>query len=300
MTQRFYSHGKLLLTGEYVVLDGALSLAVPTKRGQILEVTPLETSQITWQSFLENDTLWIDETFKLPLEKTLDSEDTVLIRLHHILREVQRLNPNIFKKGVSFKSRLEFDKSWGLGSSSTLITNIAQWAVISPYELLENTFGGSGYDIACAAAQGPISYQIINSLPQNKKVVFNPNFTEELFFVYLNRKQNSRESIQHYRKATTNNVETAIQKISKLTEAIISCDSITVFEDLMEQHESIIASIIKTPTIKEQLFKDYPRCIKSLGGWGGDFILATGGAQERTYFQNKGFNTIIPYREMVL
>ena len=34
-TQTFYSNGKLLITGEYVVLDGAKALALPTKFGQI-------------------------------------------------------------------------------------------------------------------------------------------------------------------------------------------------------------------------------------------------------------------------
>lgn len=37
----FYSNGKLLLSGEYAVLDGALSLAVPTKYGQLLSVKKL-------------------------------------------------------------------------------------------------------------------------------------------------------------------------------------------------------------------------------------------------------------------
>ena len=30
----FYSNGKLLLTSEYVVLDGAIALAIPTRLGQ--------------------------------------------------------------------------------------------------------------------------------------------------------------------------------------------------------------------------------------------------------------------------
>ena len=34
MTGNFFSPGKLLLTSEYVVLDGALALALPTKLGQ--------------------------------------------------------------------------------------------------------------------------------------------------------------------------------------------------------------------------------------------------------------------------
>ena len=35
---RMYSNGKLLISGEYVILDGALSLAVPTLFGQYLEI----------------------------------------------------------------------------------------------------------------------------------------------------------------------------------------------------------------------------------------------------------------------
>ncbi|MDB4497362.1 GHMP kinase, partial [Flavobacteriaceae bacterium] len=31
MLNTFYSNGKLLLTGEYLVLEGATALAVPTK-----------------------------------------------------------------------------------------------------------------------------------------------------------------------------------------------------------------------------------------------------------------------------
>ena len=35
---KFYSNGKLLMTGEYFVLNGALSLALPTVYGQYLEI----------------------------------------------------------------------------------------------------------------------------------------------------------------------------------------------------------------------------------------------------------------------
>jgi mevalonate kinase len=36
--QTFYSHGKLLISSEYAVLDGAQALALPTKFGQTLKV----------------------------------------------------------------------------------------------------------------------------------------------------------------------------------------------------------------------------------------------------------------------
>jgi hypothetical protein len=38
MQKTFYSNGKLLITGEYLILDGAKGLALPTKMGQNLSV----------------------------------------------------------------------------------------------------------------------------------------------------------------------------------------------------------------------------------------------------------------------
>ena len=48
--KEFYAHGKLLLTGEYAVLDGALSLALPTQYGQRMEVCALEQKRIYFRS----------------------------------------------------------------------------------------------------------------------------------------------------------------------------------------------------------------------------------------------------------
>lgn len=300
MIQDFYSHGKLLLTGEYVVLDGALSLAIPTKKGQSLKIQPLREKKIKWQSFLNDTSPWLDSTFALPLSLNTISHDPLQSRIRQILMQVQKLNPLVLNEGTFFINQLEFDRSWGLGSSSTLINNIARWAAVDPYVLLENTFRGSGYDIACAQANGPITYQLVQKKPVDLAVPFNPIFKEELFFVHLNRKQNSRESIQHYRNSGSHNLETAIVEISEITKSLISCRTMTDFEKLISTHEGIISDLIKTPTIKTQLFSDFPRAIKSLGGWGGDFILATGATPEKNYFRERGFATIIPYTEMAL
>jgi hypothetical protein len=40
--------------------------------------------------------------------------------------------------------------------------------------------------------------------------------------------------------------------------------------------------------------------IKSLGAWGGDFVLATGDDKTISYFKSKGYNTVIPYSKMAL
>lgn len=300
MTQKYYSHGKLLLTGEYVVLDGALSLALPTKKGQLLEVTKTAGSRLHWQSFLQDKKLWIDTSFDLPLKKNFSNDNDILHRLEEVFFEVYKKSPSSFKEGVTFKSFLEFDRSWGLGSSSTLIANIAQWAAIDPYELLENTFGGSGYDIACASAKGPITFSLEEKRQKVQEVHFNPPFKEEVFFVHLNKKQNSRESIKHYRATHKIDLKPAIHTISQITAAFIKTQQTSDFEKLIYTHENLISSIIKTPTIKEQFFSDYPRAIKSLGGWGGDFILVMGTHKDMVYFKDKGYHTIIPYEKMIL
>ena len=65
----FYSNGKLLITGEYVVLDGAKALAIPTKFGQYLTVNTLKNKQqakLFWQSIDEKGNIWFQGEFKLP------------------------------------------------------------------------------------------------------------------------------------------------------------------------------------------------------------------------------------------
>jgi len=66
------------------------------------------------------------------------------------------------------------------------------------------------------------------------------------------------------------------------------------------EHEEIISKIIDLTPVKQKLFKDYQGAIKSLGAWGGDFILAAGDANTPSYFESKGYETIISYSDMVL
>jgi mevalonate kinase len=56
----FYSNGKLLLTGEYLVLEGATALAVPTKFGQDLSVEKIKEPQLIWGSFTNTGDCWFE------------------------------------------------------------------------------------------------------------------------------------------------------------------------------------------------------------------------------------------------
>jgi mevalonate kinase len=302
MKQDFYSNGKLLLTGEYAVLDGAKALALPTTFGQTLSVEPTKTSTLSWKSLDWEGNIWFEMVIDLRLMTLDTSTNTEIARTAlKIFIEAQRLNADFLKNGQGYNitTRLTFPKDWGLGSSSTLINNISQWAKIDPYNLLRNTFGGSGYDIACAMHNTPITYQLDNEIPVVEAAVFNPIFKNELFFVYLNKKQNSRDGIMRYREQTFNKKE-LVSVIGRVTNEIMACSDLSTFESLLNHHESVISSTLQIPTIKEQLFSDYPRAIKSLGAWGGDFILAIGDESSMGYFRQRGYETIIPYTEMIL
>ncbi|RZS98972.1 GYDIA family GHMP kinase [Aquimarina brevivitae] len=309
MKESFYSHGKLLLTAEYLVLDGAKALALPTQKGQWLTVEEHQEEGILWTSFDENNNVWYKDEFYLndgtvtvkPNDQRTEEYQKLSETLTTILNCAKELNPKFLakNKGVWIKTKLEFNRNWGLGSSSTLINNIAQWAVIDGFKLLDACFGGSGYDIACAQHDSPLIYKR-GGKPNVQEVTFNPPFKEQLFFVHLNQKQDSKESIKHYQSLPLKEFDTAETSVNQITEGILQCDKLEDFRALIDQHEAIISKIIKTPTVKSKLFSDYPGSIKSLGGWGGDFVLATGTAQDMEYFKAKGYHTILAYEDMVL
>ena len=305
MTREFYSHGKLLITGEYVVLDGALALAVPTKFGQSMSAKSLDEPKIKWTSRDHEDKVWFKEEFSVINNKIERSKSglssPVAGRLQQILSEANKLNPGILKdqKGLDISTKLEFPSTWGLGSSSTLLNNIASLFETDPFELLKNTFGGSGYDIAAAQNSGPITYQLNGEEKSILSVRFQPEFSNELFFVHLNQKQDSRKSIQHYQSVSKEDLAVVVDKISSLTQSFIACSSLEEFELLIEIHETLISQLLQIPKIKTSHFPDYPGAIKSLGGWGGDFILATGGTESQEYFMNNGYSTILSFDKMV-
>jgi mevalonate kinase len=170
--------------------------------------------------------------------------------------------------------------------------------------LLENTFGGSGYDIACAFANAPILYQRPASvLDENRfeKVNFNPAFADQLFFVYLGKKQDSRAGIQRY-KAIAQERQHLVAAINILTERVLQADTLPLFESILLEHEYLIAQTLDLPRAQEILFPNFPGVIKSLGAWGGDFVLATSpwnAMDTKQWFAQQGFNTCLEYREMI-
>ena len=300
----YQAHGKFLLTGEYLVLNGALALAIPLKLGQSMMVETCFDEFLQWDAHKPDDP-WFSVILNPENLEIIDSNDQPKAeKLAQILKAIKHLNPKAFYgNDLKFTTRLDFDPNWGLGSSSTLIANLARWANVNPYELLRLTFGGSGYDIACATTEQPIYYQLIDGEPQVETIEFNPHFAEHLFFVYQGQKQSSSKEIKAFlEKANPTDLQKDIETISEISRAVPKCDSLDEFGLLMQCHERIIARCIRQEPVQKR-FPDFEGVLKSLGAWGGDFILAATEWTEnqvREYFKEKGLEVIFGYKEMVL
>jgi mevalonate kinase len=304
LKQTFYSNGKLLITGEYVVLDGAKALALPTKFGQNLVVESGTAKELNWKSYDSDGSLWFEDT--IPFENILfpkkyTGENAVLKTLLEILHEAYQLNPIFLEgnKGYTIKTQLSFPKKWGLGTSSTLINNIGQWLGINAFTLLNNSFGGSGYDIACAQNNSPIIYQLLDEAPLIHQIDYLPEFRNQLYFVYLNRKQSSKSAISNYINKQ-NNLSKTITIINKITETIVSTNDLKTFMYQIEKHESLLSEVLEMNTVKEAFFDDFKGVVKSLGAWGGDFALVISKTNPKEYFAERGYTTLLTYDEMIL
>ena len=88
-----------------------------------------------------------------------------------------------------------------------------------------------------------------------------------------------------------------------ITDKLIECKEADEFCYYLEVHENIIANALMLQKIKTTHFSDFPGTVKSLGAWGGDFVLVVSDESPNMiarYFHEKGFSTIVPYDTMIL
>lgn len=305
MKSNFYSHGKLLLSGEYFILDGAEGLAIPCRYGQDLQIEETNSQWFIWKSYTRKNKMWfwMQCSMEWLFDPTLIPETNhqeIAQNLLQLLRTAKQNNPAFLEnaKGVLAQTHLEFPRAWGLGSSSTLLNNLAQWAQINPYLFLKDRFKGSGYDIACAQHDRPIIFQKIAGDPFVNEVSFNPPFADQLYFVFTDKKQHSHLEIAHYQQQTIAKKE-AIKKLDALTQLLLSTNDFKLFCEVIDQHEELVATLLQKTKIKELLFPDFNGSVKSLGAWGGDFVLVCGDKKTPSYLAEKGFKTVIPFRDMI-
>lgn len=295
-----FSHGKLLLTSEYVVLDGALALALPTKWGQEFFVSehPDGKSLINWTA-LHQGKFWLNAIIDYQNGKVVSTnipESAAFIL--KVLMKVKELSVFQLKDDSSYsiKTDLQFPANFGLGSSSTLMNNLAQWAEIDAFELNETCLGGSGYDIAVAQERSGILYQ---NQPERivKKIDFNPSFKNDLIFIHLNQKQNSREGINLYRSKEKS--PQLIEEFSTLTKRVLQVQTLEEFSELMMLHEKKLSEFLGIKTVKEKYFETCPSFVKSLGAWGGDFVMSSKFSRYENYFSGKGFSSVFRFEDLI-
>ncbi|PXX97835.1 GHMP kinase [Marinifilum breve] len=301
--KKYYSNAKFLITGEYLVLHGALSLAIPLRFGQLMEIYESDTDVLEWTA-LDRAQPWLQ--FSISENEILKAENKGFSEkdfVCFILNQAKRLNPEFLQNhSLKIKTEINFDRNWGLGSSSSLINNIAQWADVNPYELHALVSNGSGYDIACANYCLPILFRRNESHPMIYPIRFEPNFSDQLFFVYLGNKQNSEESVKKYLNGNPVN-KTQVESISLLSKRLLQSENSMEFDALISEHERFIGEVICTDPVKTEKFPDFEGSMKSLGAWGGDFILVRSDMGKREvyrYFYEKGLTTIFAWDDIIL
>ena len=305
--QVYYSNGKLLLSGEYLVLHGAKALAIPLKLGQDLRISKSQGNRLrslSWKSY-ENNKVWFEIELSIndfSIQQTSDRK--IADQLINYLKVAKKLNPEFLGKNSSLEiqTNLNFKRNWGLGSSSTLINNIANWAKIDAYKLSDLTTEGSAYDIACASSDTSIFYQLNEQNRIIENANFNPPFKDHLYFIYLGKKQNSAESVSGFKKLKKPPTH-LIEEVSELGKIMASTNDLLEFNKCIKSHEDLIASILKSKRVKPEYFNDFEGEIKSLGAWGGDFILVSSqieSAGVKDYFNQLGLKTIFKYSDLSL
>ncbi len=299
---RFHSNGKLLISGEYLVLKGALALALPVKFGQSLEISEHEREGLKWESF-EKGKLWFTANFSFRDFKISQSSNRLIAKnLQKVLREADQLSGGkLPKDNIKARTEVDFNMQWGLGSSSTLISNVAMWAGVDPYDLHFRVSNGSGYDIACARSNNPVFFQNRDGEIHVEETGFNPPFKEYLYFVYLGKKQDSAKCVEKFILEECAD-KAIIDDVSILSRKMSQADKLNDFEYYLKKHEDIISGIIKQQKIKDSFFSGFEGEIKSLGAWGGDFALITfEGSQKELekYFSGKGLDVIFGFDEII-
>lgn len=302
---KYGANGKLLLTGEYLVIDGASALALPVKFGQSLVCTYGEPEVLNWSASDVNG-VWFNGKFSLPGLEIIDTDNLqVAAALRNILQSAGALNRAFFSgKGMRIETYLNFDRFLGLGSSSTLISLVADLIGIDKFKLHSMVSSGSGYDIACAVYSHPILFT--RKSPGNFVIQpfnFYPEFAEQIYFIYQGNKQDTDLEISLYKNIDKEKIRSAASKISDITFQLVRVKDLSTFVSLIEHHERIMSDVLGRKGIKESRFQKFRGSIKSLGAWGGDFIMAVSSEGDNyvsNYFKEQGINILYKFSDLVL
>lgn len=283
------------------MLVGAAALALPVRFGQKLQAEETGSNLVEWESSSPSG-IWFEGTFD-PETFRIVSIDKMEIadKLRQLLLAARTLNPGFLKGqgGFSVRTHADYPPEWGLGSSSTLCCLVASWAGVNPYDLHSLISNGSGYDIACAGRSELLYYRRHDGKPEVTSASAGRALREHTYFVYLGKKQDSTREVHNF-LANLNPTEKEVEQVSSLASQICRAASYDDLYCLIEEHESVISTILKREPIARR-FPSFPGTVKSLGAWGGDFAMFASGNERGEVLdilRGMGFPVVFTYDEI--
>lgn len=278
----YFSHGKIMLAGEYAVMAGIESLALPVAQGQWMQVWDMPAkgvSKLVWQGKEADGTVWFECRIDTDIMHISESTDEDVAKtLVKLLREVQIHRPELFSgRTLRLETQCEFRRDYGLGSSSTMVANLSKWSGVDAFVLQEAGFGGSGYDVAVALLGRPLVFWKEGELACWSPWSLNPELTEGWYLAFPGKKQNSRSSLSAVReKLDSLKTDTMmLQQLNAVVNALKHPRSLPLAEAMLEMWQALLGQHLEIPRAWDDLKLEPMQggLCKWLGAWGGDVLL---------------------------
>lgn len=271
--EKYYSHGKFLLTAEYLVMAGAQAIVLPVNLGQYLRASFTSEDEISWKSYYRGD-LWFEATFyPFTLEIQTASDYERAEYLQDLLKVASLLSSKMPEvQGLHITTALEFDPSWGMGSSSTLMVNVARLFDVSAFDIHKALSKGSGFDIAAGMTGMPFYFRLQKNQRKIVPARLPDLFYQHAFFVYSGHKADSQKAVNVFHQKQQD-LKMPVKYINEITAQFAEVETFEELSRITSEHEIFMEEVLgmKSPLRR---FADYPYGMKSLGAWDGDFFLA--------------------------
>ena len=301
-----------MLCGEYAVTIGIEALALPVSLGQWMYVWEFDSpgggDRLIWEAKEKDGSTWLNESFALPLE-TMEAEteksserDRSREVLHSMLSMVAE---GFWKTGKSYRieTQLEFDRSSGLGSSSTMVANFARFAGLDAQKVQQKVLGGSGYDVAVAELGKGLVFWKNAEVANWDAWKLSADLTSKWKIVFLGKKQNSRNALADV-KGKLMEIEKddfLMHQLRQVCAAVKMANQVPMLEAGLEMWQAILAMSLGLET-PYQHFKFQPTkggLCKWLGAWGGDMLLINDVFEESEREALKKYK-IVDWNQLVL
>ena len=301
-----------MLCGEYAVTIGVEALALPVSLGQWMYVWEFDSpgggDRLIWEAKEKDGSTWLNESFALPLE-TMEAEteksserDRSREVLHSMLSMVAE---GFWKTGKSYRieTQLDFDRSSGLGSSSTMVANFARFAGLDAQKVQQKVLGGSGYDVAVAELGKGLVFWKNAEVANWDAWKLSADLTSKWKIVFLGKKQNSRNALADV-KGKLMEIEKddfLMHQLQQVCAAVKMANQVPMLEAGLEMWQAILAMSLGLET-PYQHFKFQPTkggLCKWLGAWGGDMLLINDVFEESEREALKKYK-IVDWNQLVL